>query len=86
VLITNHVPSEDCSISQAIVWQQWRANKMDDDQCFRDLVRCRDARAPQALVAFEYFRKQEEMLNLQDEIQRSQNHYGLRRNRSKGIR
>ena len=45
---------------------------MNDDQCFRDLVRCRDARAPQALVAFEYLRKKEEMLNLQDEIERTQ--------------
>ena len=45
---------------------------MDDDQCCRDLVRCRDPRAPQALAAFEYLRKKEEMLNLQDEIERTQ--------------
>ena len=45
---------------------------MSDDQCFRDLVRCRDPRAPQALSAFEFLRKKEEMLNLQDEIERTQ--------------
>lgn len=45
---------------------------MEDDACYRDLVRCRDPRAPQALQAFEYLRKKETMLNLQDEIDRVQ--------------
>lgn len=59
-------------MSQAIVWHQWRSHKMEDDACYRDLVRCRDPRAPQALSAFEYLRKKEAMLNLQDEIRRVQ--------------
>jgi hypothetical protein len=71
---------EDFPVSQAIVWQQWRAGKMDDDQCCRDLIRCRDPRAPLALSAFEYLRKKQEMLNLQDEIDRTQEALRLRQN------
>ena len=59
-------------MSQAIVWNQWRHKKMEEDACYRDLVRCRDPRAPQALAAFEYLRKKETMQNLQDEIDRVQ--------------
>ncbi len=57
---------------------------MDDDQCCRDLVRCRDPRAPMALAAFEYLRKKQEMLNLQDEIDRTQEALRLRQNPFKG--
>ena len=53
---------------------------MDNEQCFRDLVRCRDPRAPMALAAFEYLRKKQEMLNLQDEIDRTQEALRLRQN------
>lgn len=59
-------------MSQAIVWHQWRGRKMDDEACYRDLVRCRDPRAPQSLAAFEYLRKKEAMLHLEDEIERVQ--------------
>jgi hypothetical protein len=45
---------------------------MEDDACYRDLVRCRDPRTSQALAAFEYVRKKEAMLSLQDEITRVQ--------------
>ncbi len=45
---------------------------MSDDECYRDLVRCRDPRAPQSLAAFEYLRKKETVQNLQDEIDRVQ--------------
>ena len=51
-----------------IVWNQWRDGKMTDDQCYRDLVRCRDPRAPMAILAFENLCKKERMLTLQDEI------------------
>ena len=71
---------QDFPVSQAIVWQQWRAAKMNDDQCCRDLIRCRDPRAPLALSAFEYLRKKQEMLNLQDEIDRTQEALRLRQN------
>jgi hypothetical protein len=71
---------EDFPVSQAIVWQQWRAGKMDEDQCCRDLIRCRDPRAPLALAAFEYLRKKQDMLNLQDEIERTQEALRLRQN------
>ena len=53
---------------------------MDEDQCCRDLIRCRDPRAPLALAAFEYLRKKQEMLNLQDEIDRTQEALRLRQN------
>ena len=71
---------QDFPVSQAIVWQQWRAGKMDNEQCCRDLVRCRDPRAPMALAAFEYLRKKQDMLNLQDEIDRTQEALRLRQN------
>jgi len=64
--------SEDFPVLQCTVWNQWRHRKMTDDECYRDLVRCRDPRAPQALAAFEYIRKKETMQNLQDEIARVQ--------------
>ena len=87
-MMTSHHSSvlQDFPVSQAIVWQQWRASKMDDDQCCRDLVRCRDPRAPMALAAFEYLRKKQEMLNLQDEIDRTQEALRLRQNRSRVTR
>jgi len=53
---------------------------MDEDQCCRDLIRCRDPRAPLALAAFEYLRKKQDMLNLQDEIERTQELLRLRQN------
>ena len=64
--------AQDFPVHQGIVWHQWRSHKMDEDACCRDLVRCRDPRAPMALQAFEYLRKKETMLNLQDEIERVQ--------------
>ena len=67
-------------MSQAIVWQQWRASKMTDEQCCRDLIRCRDPRAPLALAAFEYLRKKQDMLDLEDEIARTQELLRLRQN------
>jgi len=63
---------EDFPVHQGIVWNQWRQRKMSDEECYRDLVRCRDPRAPQALAAFEYLRKKETIQNLQDEIARVQ--------------
>ena len=68
----NPTHQKDFPVSQSIVWNQWRHKKMDDDECYRDLVRCRDPRAPQALAAFEDLRKKETMQNLQDEIERVQ--------------
>ena len=53
---------------------------MQDEQCSRDLIRSRDPRAPLALAAFEYLRKKQEMLNLQDEIERTQELLRLRQN------
>ena len=81
-MLSSHHSSvlQDFPVSQAIVWQQWRAAKMNDDQCCRDLIRCRDPRAPLALAAFEYLRKKQEMLNLQDEIDRTQEALRLRQN------
>ena len=65
-------------MSNAIVWNQWRTGKMSDADCLRDLVRCKDARAPGALLAFETIRKKDRMQNLQDEILRVQESLRLR--------
>ena len=45
---------------------------MDNEACYRDLLRCRDMRAPQAVAAFDFLSKKEGMLGLQDEIARVQ--------------
>jgi len=57
-------------VLQCTVWNLWRHRKMTDDECYRDLERCRHPRAPQALQAFGYIRKKETIQNLQDEIAR----------------
>lgn len=47
---------------------------MEDESCLKDLVRCRDPRAPQAIAAFEFIRKRQRINDLKheiDEVQRT---------------
>lgn len=59
-------------MSQAIIWNQWRANKMSNECCLRDLIRSRDPRSPLVIAAFETIQKKERVQNMQDEIRRVQ--------------
>ena len=43
---------------------------MSDEDCERDLVRCRDRTAPGALAALDQIRKRQKILDLEDEVER----------------
>ena len=45
---------------------------MSDEDCERDLVRCRDRTAPGALAALDQIRKRQKILDLEDEVERVQ--------------
>ena len=59
---------QDFPISVHIIWNQWRANKMSDKDCERELIRCKDRGAPAALLAMEQIRKKAAVLALEDQI------------------
>lgn len=60
--------SQDFPISVSIIWNQWKMGKMSDDDCDKDLVRCRDRTAPSALAALDMIRKRTKMLDLEEDV------------------
>ena len=67
-----HYRTQDFSVSVSIIWNQWKAQKMTDAECERDLVRCRDRAAPMALTALDQIRKRTKILELESEVEKVQ--------------
>ena len=63
-----YLSAQDFPISVSIIWNQWRSNKMSDEDCERELVRCKDRSSPTALQALDQIRKRSLVLKLEDEI------------------
>jgi len=63
---------QDFPISLSIIWNQWKTRKMSDEDCERDLVRCRDRGAPAALASLDQIRKRQKSLDVAGEVFRVQ--------------
>ena len=68
MFIAHSVFAQDFPVAVTIIWAQWRAGKMDAQNCLADLIRCRDPQSPNSIQALEFIVRKEKMLNLAVEI------------------
>ena len=63
---------QEIAVPVNVIWHQWRARKMSDQDCLKDLVRSRDRVAVQAISSLETLVKRQRMISLEEEILRVQ--------------
>ena len=63
---------QDLVIPLNVIWHQWRTRKMSDMDCLKDLVRCRDRGAMNAIQVLEALVKRQRMIDLEKEMERVQ--------------
>ena len=63
---------QEIPVPIAIIWRQWRASKMSEEDCMKDPGRCRDRAAVSAIQHIEFLMKRKRMIELEAEIVRVQ--------------